>query len=995
MSDHYVSLFPYVDFFYMKGDKPTKWERIAVDEIGERSSRVGSFNTYVSVQQFGEPEQPKTADAAELHYAPPYMDFDSTDVAECQRDVLKVIDFLKTDLDLDDSEIRIWFSGQKGFHLVLSPTAFGVTPSTDLTYVYKRMFLHIREYLGLTSLDGVVYTKRRMWRVPRTVHKATGLYKRELSHDEVTLSVDDIKDLARDPGDDLVSTEDFSAFERPLAVEFFSRFRDEYKAEKEAAEVKVVTLHPEAAPGDPVCVTDIMTGGLKKPGDRNKATLVLASYNKDAGRPVEEAVATLTDWAVRLPLAHRRSDDAYVKANTASVVKTIYETPGYHFACNFIRSLHGDKAGGKSYERVACAGDSCPFIKGDITAEGPIDVHLSQIGQPEYIDRPVKVRLRVAGRTESPYLIPKDVEIFATADDCDRTYCALHAAGGRIDRDLTKDLRVVVAMCNVPDQQQTTVIKELLAKGSCKKFAVNINSYAKVMELAAVPKAESAVGDKGGTEVAGDYTYLRMYALVEKDFRINNYYEVVGRVYPHPKTQQATLVVTEAEPLQDVIEDFDLDAAMPLFKAYEQEFPVLIGDLLADLSINVTKVAGRKYALLGALMTMHAPLHLNIGDERYGGWLQTLIVGDTGEAKSQLVERLMRHVGLGELVNAQNAGRTGLLYTIVNKDTTHNFIQWGSFVLNDRGLLAIDEASGLEKAEYAELRNARRDGVFKVTRSVTGEASTRTRLLMLSNPRFGKNMHDFGAGIEAVTALFENADIRRFDLVMGFRAGAVPHESIEEELSEDVDHVFTSDVVRANMLWAWSRKSDEIYWTAGTMEAVKGAAKRLNKTYAGSGIHLLSQDATEKIARMSQAVAATFHSSDDLHQMLYVRPEHVAVVEDLIKALYSAEDLEYDTYVRQNSESEDFDFEKAEFELERKLDAWGGCTLNEVFDVFARNKAVNNFALEAIAGESKIARNIAKELMKTGLVKQGQRGGLEKTPRLNEMLRRWHRKTGK
>ena len=38
----------------------------------------------------------------------------------------------------------------------------------------------------------------------------------------------------------------------------------------------------------------------------------------------------------------------------------------------------------------------------------------------------------------------------------------------------------------------------------------------------------------------------------------NKYYEISGYMYPHPKNQESTILVTNATPLQDVVESFSL-----------------------------------------------------------------------------------------------------------------------------------------------------------------------------------------------------------------------------------------------------------------------------------------------------------------------------------------------------------------------------------------------------------------------------------------------------
>lgn len=980
----------------MRDGVPSKWERMTHDEMAKRAAAAHPAQLFSTVQNFLSPT-PAAADVPEVHYAPPYADFDSTDPERSQRDMLKLVRFCHDDLDLDDTEIRVWYSGGKGFHVVLAPRAFGVKPSTDLTYIYKKMFGYLKEFLELPTLDASVYSKRRMWRVPNSQHKS-GLYKRRLDHDEITDTLGAIQALAATPLEGPLDGDDaFDGREVAQAVSFYARFVDEYADERRAIEAVPVRLIPDAAPGDPVCVTDVMTNGLRKPGDRNKATMILGSYYKDTGRGEDAAITDITDWGLGLGPTFRHPDDRHVKAGTASVIKSVYESDAYHFGCAFIRSLSGPKPTepGVKRDSIACMGDACPFIKAPEPELGSIpEVHLSAIGDPNLIDKPIRVRLRIAGAADSPYMVPSKVDVFSAADDCDRAGCVLHAAGGSMTLNL--GLRDLVALCNVPDAQHKTTLRDMIVKTSCKRFGLTPHTPVAMNEVAAMPQATSVFTSRDG-EVEGDYAYKHLFVLGEMGLKVNSYYEVTGKVYPHPRTQKGTMVVTSVESLQDVIEDFSIEDSKPLFKTYDHPTEILVGHLIADMRVNVTKVACRDWALLAVLMTLHSPLYLKYqpdATEYHGGWMQTLILGDTGEAKSQMVERLLRHVNLGDIHSAQTSGRTGLLYTIVNKDTSHNFIQWGAFVLNDRGLLAIDEASGLSKKEYAELRNARRDGVFKVTRSVIGEASTRTRLLILSNPAFGKAMRDTQQGIMATKNLFEDADIRRFDLVIGFTSEIVQRAEIEAALDEKVVHLFTPEVLRANILWAWSRRKEDVHWTPEATKEVKTVSAGLNTKYSGSTIHLLSMDAGEKIARMSQALAATLHSTDDLHQQIVVRAEHVQLVGELVDKLYSDEDLEYDVYVQHNSEPPGTDWDDLEFRLHRKFST-AGMEYPEIYQLFSENATVDSHQMEAICGESKVAKSVTKALISEKLIRRNTRGGgYETTQRFGQLLRRWHHKTG-
>lgn len=112
----------------------------------------------------------------------------------------KLIDMLRTTLlELDDMEIpedwyTIYFSG-RGFHIMLPYQLFGFTPGNDLNMIVKNTMTNLFD-----GIDGNIYNKTRLFRVPNSINNKTGLYKIPLTQSEARhLSIEKIQELARNP----------------------------------------------------------------------------------------------------------------------------------------------------------------------------------------------------------------------------------------------------------------------------------------------------------------------------------------------------------------------------------------------------------------------------------------------------------------------------------------------------------------------------------------------------------------------------------------------------------------------------------------------------------------------------------------------------------------------------------------------------------------------------------------------------------------------------
>src|SRR5699024_8313913 len=84
-----------------------------------------NFNCFATVQTFMNTEKVN----GEPFLAPLYFDLDhEEDPSISQKDAIKLVNFFIDELDLKESDIWVYFSGSKGFHILVSSESLGVEP---------------------------------------------------------------------------------------------------------------------------------------------------------------------------------------------------------------------------------------------------------------------------------------------------------------------------------------------------------------------------------------------------------------------------------------------------------------------------------------------------------------------------------------------------------------------------------------------------------------------------------------------------------------------------------------------------------------------------------------------------------------------------------------------------------------------------------------------------------------------------------------------------
>lgn len=535
------------------------------------------------------------------------------------------------------------------------------------------------------------------------------------------------------------------------------------------------------------------------------------------------------------------------------------------------------------------------------------EVHLSDSSAADLKGKRLRIPVMVSGKDGTPYVCPKTIRAYCgDAADGENKKCkncdlALHA--GEMTRTLSSSDKDILKLIKCTDKQQTATIQEMLGINQrCGDCRIEIQENMNIEELRLIPKAEANFG------FSKEHEYVvRTGYSIGNNMRTNRRYTMAGYMFPDPQTQYATYIFDKAYPEKDLISDFEMnEETLEHLKAFQckpgQTIKEKFEEIHKDLERNVTYIWERRNVAYAVDLIYHTVLNFYF-QEQYvkRGWGELLIIGDSGQAKTTIVERMMRHYRLGELHSGESSRRTGLVYNM-QQNNKRWFLVWGAFPLNDGGLLTIDELSGLSEEDLAVMSDVRSSGIAKATGVITAETTSRTRAIYISNPRNGRQLNSETYGVNAVLKLMGKAeDVRRLDIAMSVASGDVNPELVNRSLKDipEVPHVYTSDLCNTRVLWAWSRKPEDVKFTDEATERILEKATEMGAKYSSKVPIVEAADQRIKIARMAVAAACCVFSTETGEDVI-VKKEHVDFVVDFMDELYCAKSFGYDKLSEQD-----------------------------------------------------------------------------------------------
>lgn len=511
--------------------------------------------------------------------------------------------------------------------------------------------------------------------------------------------------------------------------------------------------------------------------------------------------------------------------------------------------------------------------------------------------------MSVVGVEPKIYTVPTKLRCVCRNTRCDKP-CPLAVLSQTkgYEQEIEVDPRQILRFIEAADAAQDNYLRQIFG---CKSVTAQPIEYINVQKLIFQESAsfidgldEASFENRYGVFLYTDY---RLSATLKYNFE-------ACRV-TDPRTQQNFYVIRDAENVtkpKPVMDDVALEpfrAAAAKAKTAEELINGYYEEWLPTLAIE-----GRPDLFGAILLTYCSVTEIPWQGGLLKGWLDTMVIGDTRTGKSQMAQRFVKTLGMGGYINGENARRTGVIGGVQRFGDSW-VVTWGAIPMNDRGLLIIDEASGLEIDDIKDLSSTRSSGAVTLNKIVKGEARARTRLLWLSNPRSGRNLSEFywkgyGAFQEFIPVVEDQA---RFDLVL-----SAAREDVDDLAGIDSETPVKVEPWQGLFNLAWSLTAEDIKITKEVRTKVREVASQLNAELGGGPL-VVGVAVHEKLLRLACAFAILCGAYDG---SLLVDVKHVEFAREFLTATLNKSSFGYGDYIReykraQAKRAENLDFIRA------------------------------------------------------------------------------------
>jgi len=267
------------------------------------------------------------------------IDIDSRESPEdARKAAIAALDILRNDFGYEDKGLLVYFSGRKGFHVMADSRAFNVRPGRMLNLFFSDVRARLAERMGEPGkfLDQKIKDSVRLWRVPNTVNKKSGLYKVQVSFDELErYDIRRIRRIAerRRPltGTDvsgLLADYDFSPLPKARAFYLEALKRRDYEG---CGRHGLSGFFRKAKRVKDMCpAKERIYNSRIEEGERNNCALILASFFRESGHDVKSAKSLVYGW-------NKRNNIGLSDSEIRRVVESAYRRKEpYFFGCSSV-----------------------------------------------------------------------------------------------------------------------------------------------------------------------------------------------------------------------------------------------------------------------------------------------------------------------------------------------------------------------------------------------------------------------------------------------------------------------------------------------------------------------------------------------------------------------------------------------------------------------------------------------------------------------------------
>ncbi|MAE82916.1 MAG: hypothetical protein CMB80_09290 [Flammeovirgaceae bacterium] len=185
----------------------------------------------------------------------------------------------------------------------------------------------------------------------------------------------------------------------------------------------------------------------------------------------------------------------------------------------------------------------------------PVKTDLFSSSKGEFYGKNIQVPVLVVGKDLTPYMLPRKIQATCTAGMKKCQACPL--GGGQVETEFDVYHPDILNMVDQRKKEINAIVTWKLG-ALCSSYEWQVTESINVEDISVVADVEYSVPEE---DTGGDYVITNVY-YIGHGIRTNMTYNLEGTVYPAPKTQHATILVSEADPKQDNIASFNLDDAI-------------------------------------------------------------------------------------------------------------------------------------------------------------------------------------------------------------------------------------------------------------------------------------------------------------------------------------------------------------------------------------------------------------------------------------------------
>lgn len=499
--------------------------------------------------------------------------------------------------------------------------------------------------------------------------------------------------------------------------------------------------------------------------------------------------------------------------------------------------------------------------------------------------------MSVIGTEAKVYSIPSKLRVVCRNTKCTKSCPLAMGIGVPEITEIKVEPRQLLMFADSPDSAQDALLRKMFG---CKSVNAEPIEY---VNLQKILFQESASFIEGLDDATNDSRY-GVYIYTDYRLQPTAKYNFEACRVTDPRNQKNYYVINSAENINATLPVLADDAFVKFREAVkgvtsiQELMQIYYTEWMACLSIE-----GR-LDLFGTLLMTYASvteIPWNFGIIK--GWLDVMVVGDTRTGKSQMAQRMVKELGMGGYINGENSRNTGVIGGAQQVGGAW-ILTWGAIPMNDKGLLFVDEASGLEVEDIKNLSSTRSSGAVTINKIVKGEARARTRLVWLSNPRSGRNVAEFywkgfGAFQEYIPVVEDQA---RYDLVL-----TAAREDIEVLDGIETTSMPQTEAWRQLFNAAWNIPASSVVFEKEFKTHMKATAIKINSEYGGGPL-VVGVAVHEKLLRMSCAIAIL--CGDVYNGALQVSCKHLDWAYDWLKMTLEKPSLAYGAYVREKKRAE-------------------------------------------------------------------------------------------